>query len=320
MSSQFNQLISGKFPYFSKEEQAVIGEVLVQSNSPTPGAKQAQDSLLDIIYHDLVSFHQWDLPLDKRVDLRKRLLNLAGLFCVVPVEKLRELAGKARLTQKKTMGDTPPDPIQNDFIECNSFDIKYISYLKDFLERVDLSQDMTALDFVSGNRDRNHYPHSQFTVFRKRIQDEVLSKDYLTASAEPLTQTVMISLYNPGETVRDLITIGFDMVYESAFIDFFHHAPNPSPISLPRNAHLVARNYLLSVINLYIGLKRSGKDILKALPVFIASTEKNEQHLHNLVLFLTDTLLPQVEQKIQKWNVQLGLAENHDQIEWPKKP
>lgn len=305
------------FPFYTPEEQALLKLLVVEAESRTPAFSDAKKRFLDLLYNDLIKFYRWESTPDDRITVRKRLLNVAGLFFIVPIQELRELAHKAKLTQKKVVYETAPDPLAAETVEMHSYDIKYIKGFTEFYSQVLLEPDMTALDYVAGNREKRKYPLSQLTVFRKKIQDEVISKDYLTASAEPLTQTQFLSIYNPNGTPRDLITIGFDMVYESAFIDFFHNGPNVTPVTLPRNAHIMGKHFLLAAVNETIRIKRADKDFLKNFPVFLFDKDGGTpERVDDLIFFVTDGLLPQITQKIRQWNIKLGLDPENEFVYW----
>lgn len=308
--------ISENFPHYSDEERKLLRELVVQVDPQSSRFLEAKNKFLKLLYADLVNFYRWDATPDDRVTIRKRLLNVAGLFFIVPISELRELSHRARLTLKKVVYETPPSPLNTALTEMHSYDIKYIDGMSEFFTKIMVEPDLSAMDYVAGNREKRKYPRSQFTVFRKMIQEEVISKEYLTASAEPLTQTQFISLYNPNGTARDLITIGFDMVYESAFIDFFHNGPNVTPVTLPRNAHIMGKHFLLAAVNETIRLKRSNADFMKDFPVFLFDPSAGADRVDDLLFFVTDSLIPQISQKIQHWNVKLGLEPENDQLYW----
>lgn len=317
MTSSIDKSISDNFPYYDATEQALLKELVVQTDPKSNRFQQAKSKFLDLLYADLVGFYKWQATPEERINIRKRLLNVAGLFFIVPIEELRALSHKARLTHKKLIYEQAPDPLSADLVEMHSYDLKYIPGFAEFFSKVMIEPNLSTLDYIAGNREKRKYPQSQLTVFRRRIQDEVLSKDYLTASAEPLTQTQFISLYNPNNTRRDLITIGFDMVYESAFIDFFHHAPNVTPVTLQRNAHIMGKHFLQAAINETIRLKRSQKDFLKDFPIFLFDNDPGAaSRVDDLVFFITDSLVPRITQKVRHWNIKLGLDPENELIHW----
>lgn len=315
-SASLDKSIAENFPFYNKEEQSLLKDLVFQSDPKSDSFQKTKQKFLDLLYSDLVNFYRWDASPDDRIAIRKRLLNVAGLFFIVPIQELRELSHRAKLTLKKVVYETPPDPVITDLTEMHSYDLKYIDGFTEFFSNVMIEPDVSALDYVAGNRDKRLYPHSQFTVFRKRIQDEVISKEYLTASAEPLTQTQFISLYNPNGSPRDLLTIGFDLVYESAFIDFFHSGVNVTPLTLPRNAHLMGKHFLLAAVNECIRLKRAKKDFLKDFPVFLFDKDGGPERIDDLLFFITDNLVPQIRQKIKRWNIKLGLDPENELIYW----
>ena len=309
--------ISENFPFYNTTEQALLKELVVQNDPKSPKFLEAKNRFLELLYADLVDFYKWECTPDERVHIRKRLLNVAGLFFIVPITELRDLSHRAKLTHKKIVYETAPEPLNRDVTELHSYDLKYVHGVNDFFAKIMIDPELSAMDYIAGNRNKRLYPHSQLTVFRKRIQDEVISKDYLTASAEPLTQTQFVSLYNPNGSTRDLITIGFDMIYESAFIDFFHQAPNVTPITLPRNAHIMGKHFLLAAVNETIRAKRKSKDFLAEFPVFLFDEDGGTpDRTDDLLFFISDSLVPQVTQKIKHWNIKLGLDPENEFIHW----
>ncbi len=319
MSQQtLKKSIEESFPYYSEHEQTLLHNLIVEAESNSPRFKKSKDEFLKLLYEDLVTFYDWKTLAEDRVAIRQRLLNVAGLFFVVPIDELRELSHKAKLTQKKLVYETPPHPKQFELSELHSYDLKFIQGFSDVYSKILIEPQVTVLDYIAGNREKRRYPLSQMTVFRKSIQDEVISKDYLTASAEPLTLTQFISIYNPNGTTRDLLTIGFDLVYESAFIEFFHHAPNVTPITLPRNAHIIGKHYLLSAVNETLKLKRLHKDkILEVFPLFIFDDDQgNPERVDDLLFFISDHLIPQITQRIKHWNIKLGLDPANEFLYW----
>ncbi|MBU0504659.1 MAG: hypothetical protein ABII18_00070 [bacterium] len=319
-TNNIDKSIADNFPFYSDDEQHLLKELVVQSDPKSDNFQAAKNNFLELLYSDLVHFYKWEATPDERINIRKRLLNVAGLFFIVPIHELRELAHRAKLTHKKLVYETAPDPLKAETVEMHSYDLKYIEGFQDFYSRIMVEPSLTALDYIAGNREKRQYPQSQLTVFRKNIQDEVISKEYLTASAEPLTQTQFISLYNPNGSTRDLITIGFDMVYESAFIDFFHNAPNVTPITLPRNAHIMGKHFLLAAVNETIRLKRTNKEFLEEFPVFLFDEDGGTPNrVDDLLFFITDSLVPQITQKIRHWNIKLGLDPENEFIHWTEE-
>lgn len=317
-SATLEKSIAENFPFYTKDEQSLLKDLVFHNDPKSAAFQGTKKKFLDLLYSDLVTFYRWDASQDDRIAIRKRLLNVAGLFFIVPIQELRELSHRAKLTLKKVVYDTPPNPVITDLTEMHSYDLKYIDGFSEFFAKIMIDPEVSALDYIAGNREKRLYPHSQFTVFRRRIQDEVISKEYLTASAEPLTQTQFVSLYNPNGTQRDLMTIGFDLVYESAFIDFFHNGANVTPLTLPRNAHLMGKHFLLAAVNECIRLKRAKKDFLSEFPVFLFDKKEDvtPERIDDLLFFITESLIPQIRQKIRRWNIKLGLDPENELIYW----
>lgn len=315
--SKVKESVRGKFPLYNDSERELLESLLVEDDRSSSRFEKSKNQFMEIVYGDLVRYYKWDNSIDDHIALRKRLLNIAGLFVVIPIEDLRNVSHKAKLTLKKVVHESPPSPINKNVEEIHSYDLKYIEGFAPFFSKILLDANITALDYLSGNREKRQYPHTQFTVFRKRIQDEVGTDDFLTASAEPLTQTQLISLYNPDGTLRDLMTIGFDMIYESAFIDYFHSGQNVTPTTLSRNAHILGRNFLTSCLAQLMEVKKANLSVEKEFPVFISDTTNySEKRVEQLRFFIQETLLHHVDDKIRGWNSELGLPSNNLGIYW----
>ncbi|MBX7149467.1 hypothetical protein K1X76_10345 [bacterium] len=314
--TDLGKLLAQQFEPFSDDERDILKN-FVQMDKDAKDFKHYKEGFLKILYKDLMNFYKWDVTHEDRTNIRKRLIRVSGLFFQVPIEELRSLSSKAKLSQKKIVYDSPPNPMEAENVEMHSYDLKYIEGFNQFFARVFIDVNLSALDYITGNREKRIYPHSQYIVFRKSIQEEVLSQTYLTASAEPLTQTQLISLYNPDGTRRDFITIGFDLIYESAFIDFFHHAPNLTPVTLSRNAHIMGYTFLEAALTRLSDLKKSGSSIEKEFPVyFLDPLHNNYSKIDSLMQFMADSLMPQIAEKIRQWNTQLSLDARNFDIYW----
>lgn len=312
-----NAAIKRKFPYHSDEERLVVRDLLNVSDKQAPIFADVKGAFLNLILKDLLRFYEWRVTPDERESLRKRLLTLSGMFIIIPIEDLRDVSHRARLTQKKIVYEIPQNPFDQDDCEMHSYDIKYIAQFQQVYAQIALDPDHAALDYIAGNREKRNYPLTQFTVFRKNIQDEVISDNYLTASAEPLTQTQIISIFNPEGGPRDLITIGFDLVYESSFIDFYHHAPRIKADSLVRNSNIMANMFLHSAVERMNYLMDQKKNLADHFPIFIRLEDnRSPDQWEKLLIFITDNLMPAVAHRIRQCNLKLGLELDNQQIEW----
>lgn len=317
--ANIKDLFDKNFPFYKDQEKEIIKDLVTHNQSDGNRYQNAKKKFLKIIYNDLVDFYRWDATPNRRREVRKRLLNIVGIFFILPLDDIRGLANKARLTQKKVVYESAPNPVIDQITEMHSYDLKYIKDFAQFFSQIELDEDITALDYLAGSREKRHYPRTQTTVFGKSILDEVIAKDFITASAEPLTQTQFIALSNPDGTPRDLITIGFDMIYESAFIDFFHNAPKVCSITLPRNGHLVGKHFLLSALETTLKKRRTGsKDWLKNFPVFRDKKEdtSDNERADRLIEIIKEELVPEITQKVKDWNEKLGLAEDNEEVYW----
>lgn len=309
--------IESKFPCFDEQEQLFIYQILTEASTDIHKFNKAKEQFLHILFRDLVEFYQWNTPLEQRIITRKRFFNAAGLFAIIPIEDLRRTAHKARLTQKKIVHEAPMDPLKKNYAELHAYDLKYLEPFNLFLGQISLAHNMSALDYIAGNRDKRHYPRSQYIVFRKNVQEEVVAQEFLTASAEPLTQTQIISIYDPQDNLRDLMTVGFDLVYESAFIDFFHHAPNVNSIRLIRNANIMGNNFLSAAMDRLTDAVENRENLAAKFPIFLGkASHDDEAKLDNVILFVTKQLVPAIFKKVRECNQKLGLDPDNMQVDW----
>ncbi|HLD45502.1 MAG TPA: hypothetical protein VJC18_08705, partial [bacterium] len=177
MSNNIDKSISDNFPFYKETEQTLLKELIVQADPKSESFLRAKNNFLELLYSDLVHFYKWEATPDERVQIRKRLLNVAGLFFIVPISELRELSHRAKLTHKKLVYETAPDPLRAETVEMHSYDLKYVDGFQDFYSKIMIDPNLSTLDYIAGNREKHQYPQSQLTVFRKRIQDEVISKE-----------------------------------------------------------------------------------------------------------------------------------------------
>lgn len=312
--------ISKKFPYFDGAEQEVIKSLVLHSKEKTEAFYSSKSQFLDIIYKDLVNFYRWDNEEEDRKKFRRRFLCISGLFAIIPIEELRDLAAKAKLTLKKIVYETPRKPKEDIVAEWHSYDLKYLPEFEEVLSQIPFADDMTVMDYLAGSREKRLYPPTLFTVLMPDLKEEIVSDEFVTATAEPLTQTQLISLTDDKGQSRDLISLGYDLVFESAFIDFYHHGIGITPLLLLRNAHVMGLFFLKSAVLTAKEKLSSEKVFIDDFPVFRFRPESNNPEMvEALIQYYTHKFIPSVEQKITKWNLELNLDPDFDMVYWPSE-
>lgn len=312
--------ISKKFPYFSENEQEVIRNLVLHSKDKTEKFYTSKTKFLEIIYNDLVSFYRWDNEEEDRKKYRRRFLCISGLFAIIPIEELRDLAAKAKLTLKKVVYETPRKPKEGIVAEWHSYDLKYLPEFEEVLSKIPFADDMTVLDYLAGSREKRLYPPTLFTVLMPDLKEEVVADEFVTATAEPLTQTQLISLTDDKGKSRDLISLGYDLVFESAFIDFYHHGIGITPLLLLRNAHVMGLFFLKSAVLTAKEKVLPEGNFPDDFPIFRFQPENNNPETVTALLdYYTHKFIPSVEQKITKWNLELSLDPDFDMVYWPSE-
>ncbi len=79
----------------------------------------------------------------------------------------------------------------------------------------------------------------------------------------------------------------------------------------------MGKHFLLSAVNEAIRAKRGGKDFLKDFPIFLFDEDGGTpERVDDLIFFVSDSLVPQITQKIRHWNIKLGLDPENEFIHW----
>jgi hypothetical protein len=79
----------------------------------------------------------------------------------------------------------------------------------------------------------------------------------------------------------------------------------------------MGKHFLLAAVNECIRLNRAKKDFLAEFPIFLFDKPDGTlERVDDLLFFVTDSLVPQIRQKIRRWNIKLGLDPENELVYW----
>ena len=211
------------FPHLEESELRVLNELFVAWEKKTPDFPEKCQKFLSIMEGWVGQYFYWQTLPDIKVQIRKKLLNVSGIWNIIPSEAHSQFLQKVLPFNKKPITDVKVDSPYQRFAEVPIFDLKFMPGLSDILNSVAREEDITFLDYVAGNREKMVHPVASLIVFREDLGQELVTPQYVTASAELVTKTILINPFKADKTERDMVTIALDIVFESAILDYFHH-------------------------------------------------------------------------------------------------
>lgn len=211
------------FPHLEESELRVLNELFVAWEKKTPDFSEKCQKFLSIMEGWVGQYFYWQTLPDIKVQLRKKLLNVSGIWNIIPPDDHKNFLQRVLPFNKKPITDIKVDSPYQHFAEVPIFDLKFMPGLSDILGSVVREEEITFLDYVAGNREKMVHPVASLVVFRDDLSQELVTPQYVTASAELVTKTILINPFKADKTERDMVTIAFDIVFESAILDYFHH-------------------------------------------------------------------------------------------------
>lgn len=258
-----------KFPHLEKNEKEMLYLLTNEASNKGPAFEKAKEIFLNLIKDWVLQYLKWDTLPDDRLRIRKKLLNIAGLWTVVPFENIQGLINEVTPYNKKPITDIKVDNLYQEGCEVPSYDLKMIDSMASLLGSVSKDENMTYLDFVAGNREKKIHPASSIFVFKKSLLDEVVSDVYLTASAEVFSKTILITTFDEKGDMRDLISVAFDIVLESAYLDIYSNWSGEFiPEMVLRDTKLVACDFLGKAITSLESQHKNGKSLMELYQIF----------------------------------------------------
>ncbi|EKD46979.1 MAG: hypothetical protein ACD_66C00270G0006 [uncultured bacterium] len=258
-----------KFPHLGQTEKELLCILTNEAQNKGEGFEKAKKVFLNVIKDWVLLYMKWDTFPDERIKLRRKLLNVAGLWTVVPFEDIQGLINEVTPYNKKPITDIKVDNLYQEGCEVPSYDLKMIDSMATLLGSVPKDETTTYLDFVAGNREKKVHPASSILVFKKSLLDEVVSEVYLTASAEVFSKTILITTFDEKGDMRDLISVAFDIVLESAYLDIYSNwSGNFVPEMVLRDTKLIACDFLGKAIANLENIQKNGKSLMDLYQIF----------------------------------------------------
>lgn len=305
--------IQKKHAKLNPEEQNLLAQVVLAiKNGRKNDLEIAKERFLNLLEQNLKEFFGWDVqPLQQKV-LRQKFLNLAGLYNIIPHADIMDMLGRVYHKVHRTITDVIPDDIFAGEHIIDAVTLKHIDPLSFHLSKVQKTVGVSYLDYVSGNRDNGVKPVINSIIFSHNIAKGNSAETYLSASSEPLTKTIYISTHTQGSEIRDLIGMGFDIVTQSSFIDFYYHMEETFNITaVLRNSMIIGTRYVENALG-WIEDHLEKKEYQKEIEQLINADRKVsiEAYIH----YLEQDLMSNNINLLYELNEKIGFARDDFKI------
>lgn len=307
-----------RLQYLSDWEREQLGELFsAESKQDWTKYDLVKDNFLSHLEDELIHYFDWRLAPLERTTLRRKFITIVGIWDLIPQQDLKKMVARVDGVRKRPIADRIGNPwsftgeIKNE-TEVAAVDLKCLEPFADFLARFEKEEGVSYLDYLSGSREKRIYPYADSLCFCRSLEGLVVPTRYVSASADPFTKTIYISLYNEDGRRRDFISICYELVLENAFLDFYINWPGMfEPYRLLRNMMIIALRFLASVLA-WIDKEREHAPDLSWLDPFLP----RETFLGNLSLYesyvqnLRDVFMRANLLKLFQLNKQLKLPED----------
>lgn len=276
-----------------------------------------KENFLSHLQSELTHYFDWTLAPEEKMNLRRKFLTIVGIWDLIPHPDLKKMVALVERVRKRPISDSISHPWQLDMdlpdeLEIAAVDLKCSEPFATFLQRFEKEEGLSYLDYISGSREKRVYPYADTICFCPSLEPLVVPARYVSASADPFTKTIYISLCNDEGRRRDFISICYELILENAFLDFYVNWPGTfQPYRLLRNMMVIALRFLASVLA-WLDEERSRQSDLRWLDAylpyetFLRDPGLYETYLTNLRdVFLRSNLL-----KLFQLNRQLGFPED----------
>ncbi len=309
--------IKERLRYLSDWERDRVGDLITAENAGDwPRHEALKMAFLEHLEEELTRYFSWNLKREEKLALRRKFLNITGIWDIIPQEELRLIASRAAEKRKHAVADYVGSPWQLAFDvpeeeEIPAVDLKFCEPFATFLNQFQKVDGVSYLDYVSGSRDKRIYPFAHAVCFRRSLDDILLNQDYVSASADPLTRTIYIALENASGKRRDFISICYELILENAFLDFYHNWQGSfRPHLLLRNMTIIAARFLADVLS-WLDKSQGHSPDLRWLDAYLPPETflGNESLYRAYMANLRDVFLKSNLLKLAQINKRLGLAE-----------
>ncbi len=265
-----NQEFQAKFPFLTEPEREVLYLLTLSKQEKTEGFEKLKGVFLEMVKKWSLDCLKWSTTPAEKIELRRKLLNVAGIWSLIPFADIQKALEEIDPFNKKPITDVKIQSIYQEDVEIPSHDLKLVDSMAGLLASISYDDEgLNYLDFVSGNRDKYQHPASSVTVFKKNLRGDVLSDAYLTASAEVFTKTILITTFDERGERRDLVSIAFDLVLESAYLDSYHNWTGDFvPELILRNTKVAGCDFLSKVVDKLEAHLAGGKRVMELYEIF----------------------------------------------------
>ncbi len=304
VDNRFNE----QFPHLDAPERELLMQLCLAKETNGPTYEALKDKFLTQLETWLMSYCQWDTLPEQRIMLRRKLLNLAGLWHIIPFQELQALVNRTSHANKRPITDVKIADLYQDDLEIPAYDLKYLDNLVQLLGSIIRDDGTTYLDFVAGSRGLKSHPPASTIVFKKNLAEEVSSQERLTASAETFTRTILITTFNEEGDYRDLVSIAFDLVLESTYLDSYHNWTEEFQWEkLLLNTKVAACQFLEKVIKDLHLIIASGIPLMNRFEIFPRGSKTQPGWEIHYLDFLKNRLLQHHQDQIFLLSRKLGL-------------
>lgn len=309
--------IQEKLAHLTEWEREHLFELIqAEGVEPPERYEMLKQQFMTHLETELVHYHDWMVDDETKLVLRRKFLNVTGIWDIIPHDDLRAMIRRAEASVKRPVVDQVPTPWREgshipDVLEISALDLKQVEPFAEFFARFEKTDGVTYLDYLSGSREKRIHPYARNICFRRSLDDLLVHKTYVSASADPLTRTIYVSMCNADGKRRDFISICYELILENAFLDFYMTWPGKfHPFLVLRNMTIIALRFLAAVIDWLHAEAGHAPDMKWLDPympkeTFLGNASLYKTYMMNLKdVFLKNNLL-----KIAQLNRKLGLDE-----------
>ncbi|SCA58392.1 hypothetical protein AB751O23_AA_00610 [Chlamydiales bacterium SCGC AB-751-O23] len=260
------------FPFLDTDERKITAAFCSSCDSPSsPTFDYDLKSMLNMIKRLYQAMEKMPLNSDLRSIFRAKLMNIAGIYTIIPPHKILAFIGKNFKKLKAQDFDYKQENLSSQVPE-NFF---FHDLEKTTLDILQFPIFSTV--FKLHKKDDERYledilAYCKYIIFKKDIKDETFSNYYLTSTSEPLSQSVLLNLKGPEGKTRDILSLSFDIIYQSTFLKIFYSNPN---LYKPNKCENIARDTAEDFAKKAQLLLKNSPEFKEAIAYFNSLSEKN---------------------------------------------
>lgn len=212
------------FPFLDTDERQITAAFCSSCDDPSsPNFDADLNNMLNMIKRIYQNIERLPLPSDFRSVFRSKLMNIAGIYTIIPPHKVLDL-----LEKNNSEVEIPSHGhIENSLENLSQIDLKDLELSA--LELIQLPLFSTIFKLYKEEDEQyldDILKYCKYIVFKQDIKEETFASSYLTSTSEPLTQTIVLNLQGPDTKPRDFLSLCFDIIYQTNFLKVFYSQPN----------------------------------------------------------------------------------------------